>query len=365
MKKIKNIVQKILAIKVIKSSMTNSKILLLGILSSNRIFGTLYFFVNFITYNREQYANLKGRFHYYVNLKRAMKSNVALRRNIHRIEKALLMKPLRDYFALEYIDETIDFYKKQADLYKENNGFIDVNELNWAYDVLTDYFKTVKTSTFIKKEKNKFENVDYKPDKKLKEEEKMFPKVREMGATPVKYEDLYKLSLRRRSVRWYDQKQVPRELIDKALLIARQSPTACNRLPFEYRIYDDPTLVKKVSKIPFGAAGYSHNIPMIVVLVGKLDSYFSSRDRHVIYIDASLSAMAFMFALETLGLSSSAINWPDFEPLEMKMQRTLKLKTDERPIMLLSIGYPDPAGKVAYSQKKSLDVLRSYNKIGQ
>jgi nitroreductase len=81
-------------------------------------------------------------------------------------------------------------------------------------------------------------------------------------------------------------------------------------------------------------------------------------------VDASLAVMPFMMALETLGLSSSPINWPDFEPLERKMQKTLHLEDDERVIMLIAVGYADPEGLVAFSQKKELDVFRSYNDLG-
>ena len=70
-----------------------------------------------------------------------------------------------------------------------------------------------------------------------------------------------------------------------------------------------------------------------------------------------------MLSLETLGLASSVINWPDFEPLERKMGATLNLDMDERVIMLIAIGYADPEGMVAFSDKKSLDVIRSYNVI--
>jgi hypothetical protein len=57
------------------------------------------------------------------------------------------------------------------------------------------------------------------------------------------------------------------------------------------------------------------------------------------------------------------INWPDFEPLERKMQKLLHLTVDERPIMLMAIGYADSDSMVAYSQKKPLDNIRSYNRI--
>ena len=110
-------------------------------------------------------------------------------------------------------------------------------------------------------------------------------------------------------------------------------------------------------------AGYRHQIPTVIVVKGNLDSYFSPRDRHVIYIDASLAARGVMYALDSLGLASSVINWPDFEPLEAKMAKTLRLAPQERVIMLIAVGYADPEGIIPFSEKKSLDVLRRFNPL--
>jgi len=97
------------------------------------------------------------------------------------------------------------------------------------------------------------------------------------------------------------------------------------------------------------------------VVVGQLRNYFSERDRHLIYIDASLAAMAFAYALETQGLSTCMINWPDMEDREQRLAALLNLEPDERPVMCMALGYPDPEGLVAYSQKKPLGQLRRYN----
>ena len=166
------------------------------------------------------------------------------------------------------------------------------------------------------------------------------------------YDQMLALAKQRRSVRWFLDKPVDRELVDKALVVARQSPSACNRLPYEFLVFDDPDQVKRIGSIPFGAAGYSHQIPTLMVVKGRLDDYFSPRDRHVPYIDASLALMSFMLALETLGLSSSVINWPDFEPLECTMARTLGLEPYERVIMLMAVGHADPTGMVASSAEE-------------
>jgi nitroreductase len=97
------------------------------------------------------------------------------------------------------------------------------------------------------------------------------------------------------------------------------------------------------------------------VIVGKQRNFFSERDRHLIYIDSSLAAMSFLFALEVQGISSCCVNWPDIAENETAMSDLLELAPDERPIMLVALGYPDPEGMVANSTKKALPQLRRYN----
>ncbi len=350
MKKLKEFVKFLLSISVIRKVYDFVMRGIASIGSSNRLTSTLYGLIFFLPFNREQYAVLRGRRNYYKNLNKKRNTHIELRRNTHRIEKGILMRPRRDIFARDYIGETIEFYENAVLQCQDDPTSMDKNELQWAHNVLKDYFSIVKTGDKnIDSARNKFEALleIYNPKAIDKKPYKHSEKV----TSNVSYEELLKLSKQRRSVRWFLKKKVPRELIDKALLVGRQSPTACNRLPYEFKIYDYPKLVKKVAGIPFGAAGYSHNIPTVIVVVGKLEIYFSPRDRHVIYVDASLAAMPFMLVLETLGLSSSVINWPDFEPLERKMQRTIHLTVDERPIFLIAVGYPDPDGMVAYSEK--------------
>ena len=169
----------------------------------------------------------------------------------------------------------------------------------------------------------------------------------------ITYEEFFKLNLRRRSVRWYKDQFISEKLILKALKVAKLSPSACNRQPFKFLFFNKKSDVGEISSIPMGTSGYSYNIPSIVVVVGDLSSYFSERDRHVIYIDASLAAMTFMLTLETMGLSSCPINWPDIEKLERKMKKKLSLKSYERPVMLISVGYADERGIIPYSCKKN------------
>jgi nitroreductase len=176
----------------------------------------------------------------------------------------------------------------------------------------------------------------------------------------ITYDQLLRLAKRRRSCRWYLPQPVPREIIDRAIAVASESPSACNRQPFEFRIFDDPEDARRIGSIPLGTKGFAPKFTCVAVVVGKLHAFPFERDRHVPYIDAALAAMAFQFALEVQGIGSCCINFPDVKQPEEGMAEALQLRPDERPVMLISFGYPDPSGSVPYSQKKSLDELRRY-----
>lgn len=283
-----------------------------------------------------------------------MKSNFyLLRRNTHRIEKGLLLRPRKNLFALSYIVDTVECFKRCAEsVYCDGR----VDDLSWSHDVISKYFKIAGDHALVKKARNIFDSVSFRSF----DRGSRVPYHRIKKST-VTFEDFVKLSQQRRSVRWFLQKPVSRELIDKAVEMAAQAPCACNRQPFFFRFFDDPEIVAQLALLPMGTSGFHHNIPVICAVIGDLSAYFFERERHGIYVDASLAVMSFMYALETLGLSSCALDWPDFAPLERKAEKLLKLKKYNRIIMFIALGYPDSEGLVAFSQKKCLDQLRSYN----
>ncbi|MBD2112385.1 MULTISPECIES: nitroreductase family protein [Cyanophyceae] len=337
----------------VKSAIKNtSEKYILRVAVRSRFLSSLYYTVFSEAFGRENQACIYGKILYQESLNSKDHNSYLLRRNIHRIEKGILMRPRRSIFASDYIEETFQAYKKSL----LNNK--DCEELGWAHDVLSEYFSITGTEVNIDKCRQEFLKLE---SLKVINPPKIPYKRGNLDQFSVDYKALLDLSIQRRSVRWYLQKPVPRDLIDQAITVAALAPSACNRQPFEFRVFDDPDLVRQISSIPMGTKGFHENFPAVIVVVGKLRAYFSERDRHIIYIDASLASMALMYAFETLGLSSCPINWPDIESKEEQMADLLNLQLDERPVMLISLGYPDPTGMIAYSQKKSLSQIRKFN----
>jgi nitroreductase len=310
---------------------------------------------------REHQKVLNGKHSHYLAVKENKPNEFFLRREIHRLEKGLIMKERRAVFAVDYISGVVDHYKILCEAYNKDSSTVDIDLIHWANSVIKTYFNSVDNHPVIEKAKNIFNNVNHIANHSNNGED-LIPftrSVREYNS--IQFEDLYKLAWQRRSVRWYLDKEVSRELIEKAISIATLSPSACNRQPFEFRIFDLIEKKNLVGSVPMGIKGFHTNVPVFVVVVGKLSAYISERDRHVMYIDCGLASMSFMFALETLGLSSMPVNWPDIEALERKMEKIIDLGDDERPLMLIGVGYADPNEKIPYSQKKSPGYLIRYN----
>jgi nitroreductase len=276
-------------------------------------------------------------------------SQPCLRRNVHRLEKGLIMKNFRKTFGVGYVRETVEELAKAI-----KDPCRSPEEVGWAADVLRQYFYVAGGHQEIKRAREAFGRLE--PE--LPADSRMVPYAREDSVDKfLGFDELLALARRRRSVRWFLPEPVPRESLERAMLVAREAPSACNRQPFVFRVFDNAERVRRVARLPMGTKGYADYIPCVVVAVGRLRNFPEVRDRHLIYIDASLAGMSLALALETLGLSSCMINWPDIEKRERWMEEELGLAPDERPVFLMAVGYPDPEGLVARSTKKPVDEL--------
>ncbi len=316
---------------------------------------TVYYLLFSRAFRREQLAVLRGR-REQLEGQTAEARSLFMRRNIHALEKGLVMRPRRRVFGVTYLHQTVDDY---AFLLKAGLPGYE-SELVWAHDVLKAYFGTVSDHPVINPEREHFRKLP-EPDRPSSSPALIGPTPVPTGKPVISIADLENFIRRRKSVRWFLPREVPRADIDRAVVAAGCAPSACNRQPFHFTILTDPQLVQKTAEIPWGTSGFRHNIPVLAVAVGHLNAFSSERDRHIIYIDCGLAAMTFVYALEAQGLSTVCLNWPDVEEKEEPMMNLLQLQPFERPVMLIGIGYADPEGLAPFSQKKPLERLRRYN----
>ncbi|AQP99423.1 hypothetical protein B0W48_06165 [Pseudoalteromonas aliena] len=344
---------KVFLVKKIKHLIQNFQNIMLPLCSGSGFASSLYFTIFSRDFYYEHKAVLQAQIAYSKSSGIHGDSSALLRRNIHRLEKGLIMRPRRNIFALEYLLETVEVYKSAG----SRKGF-SISELMWAKSVLDEYFLVVDCNhpdIFYASQ------VYFKiklPD--VIGQTKKLPYIQvDKAKHNVSYNQFMDLCLARRSTRWFDQKNVEDEKIQQAASIALQAPSACNRQPYEFYMVQSQPLLSQLVTLPGGTAGFATNIPCLIAVVGDLSYYPHARDRHVIYIDGSLASMQFMLALETLGLASCPINWPELHTLDTKVAKLLGLPQYKRVVMFIAVGYPDKSGYIAYSEKKaSADIVR-------
>lgn len=328
---------------------------------------SIYYAIISREFDREHKAVLLGRIAFLRRLKVYGHSNGLLRRNIHRLEKGLIMQPRRPVFALDYIQETLDLYENAVlatRVQKRAN-----NEVIWAYDVLVSYFDVCSGSELSTPARLRFQAMpapEPAPEKEaLPHARKVpYPASERVGAG-VSYEGFLQLALRRRSVRWFKDVPVEHSKLDQIIDAARLSPSACNRLPYRFLTLTDPKVAQECARLAGGTTGFANQIPSLIVVLGDLSCYSDERDRHLIYVDASLASMSLMLAAETVGLSTCPINWSDVPSRERAIYNFLKDVPEYwRPVMLIAVGYAEEEGYIPFSSKKDFSIVRSVHNGG-
>lgn len=335
--------------------------------SAHPLLSSVYYLLFSTQFRREHFSVLKGKVAYHQSLIQTKNSSTLIRRNIHRLEKGLIMQPRKKSFAEDYIAETV----KQLTLCYVD---LDTAELKWAFDVLTKYFSIVERTSIIDAAYQRFEVIRDSIHSTLTQaslsgsmpfngvsSQSVPYRYQELPQARLSFEQLYGLFQRRRSVRFYLDKPVDESLVTQAIDAASLAPSACNRQPYRFhRLHGKDAVI--AAGFAMGTTGFSHQVPYLLVVTGDLSAYPAERDRHVIYIDAALASMQLMLALDTLGLASCPINWPDIEARERLLSSFLQLPAYERPIMLIACGYADPQGGIPFSQKKSaIDLSKSHS----
>ena len=310
------------------------------------------FFSN--SFNNEMKYFGYGQYIYYKNLK--LKSNKAyLRRNIHRIEKGLITKPIKNIFGKKYIIETLTNYESIL----KSSKFID-SEIKWFRDVILKFFETVTHDKIICKAYDIFLNCEKMfaekiANTKFNNETDCFApfEVNKLKkSNTILIENFKLLCKERHSLRDFSEAVVEDEKINKIIDIAYEAPSACNRQSFRYIVIKNKEKISTVACSAGGANSFYKKITCLIAVIGDFSSYSHPKDRHLVYIDSALSTMQLLLAAQTVNVESCIINWPDSNVAEKKFFHSINLKQFERPIMLIALGYAKEKIHIPYSDKK-------------
>ena len=187
---------------------------------------------------------------------------------------------------------------------------------------------------------------------------------------------------RRRSCRFFSDRPVPRELIETLIAIAAQAPSGANRQPWRFVAVSDPALKHEIRLAAEAEERESYDrrmprewlealeplgtdankpfldiAPWLVVLFQitweevdgeRVKSYYPAES-------VGIAAGMFLMACHQVGLATLT-----HTPSPMNFLRDiLRRPANEKPFLLIPVGYPAEGAVVPAITKKSLDEIRT------
>ncbi len=156
--------------------------------------------------------------------------------------------------------------------------------------------------------------------------------------------------LTRRSIRHYENKDVPEEVLRQILEAGRQAPSAANRQPIRFVIVKDRDLLKVLCDTLI--TRFVKYAPIAIVGCANVKSLLTGKWA---VVDAAIAMENMVIAAWTLGVGSCWIGACD----EEKVKELLKIPDKWRVVALVTLGYPAEQPKTR--KKKSFEEMFSFN----
>lgn len=157
------------------------------------------------------------------------------------------------------------------------------------------------------------------------------------------YTEVLKVLKERRSIRSYQKKEIPDEVIRDIIDCARFAPTARNLQPWKFVVVTDENLRNKLAEITdYGK--FIAEAPVCIVVFCEDTKYYLE--------DGSAATTYILLAAKAYGLGSCWVAG-DKKPYAEEIRRLLDVPAGYKLISLISIGYCK--GSVSVPFKKTLE----------
>jgi len=165
---------------------------------------------------------------------------------------------------------------------------------------------------------------------------------------------LVDIVLSRRSIRRYEQKEIPKDVLDKILEAGRQAPSAANRQPWHFIVLTDDEVKIELSKGLFNR--HIKNSAFTVVGCANIGFWHIGTKKWSI-VGTSIALQNMVIAAWAMGIGSCWIG--DFK--EYYVKQLLDIPDKWKVVALISFGYP--AEKPHPKRKKPFEKIVSFNKF--
>ena len=197
-------------------------------------------------------------------------------------------------------------------------------------------------------------------------------------------EEFLELMLGRRSVRNFADEPVPRPLLENALAAAASAPSGANRQPWRFVVVEDPDVKARIRRAaeheeellyrerasreyldaiePIGTDWNKPHLteaPVLIVVFEEPWSFGEDGEKQKNYYVRESVGIAVGFLLVALHTAGLATLTHAPSPMGF-LNKILGRPENERPFIVIPVGYPAPDATVPHLDKKQLEEVVEY-----
>ncbi len=158
---------------------------------------------------------------------------------------------------------------------------------------------------------------------------------------------------KRRSIRTYKDKAIPKDILEKLVDAARFAPTARNVQPWEFVVISDKAVLKKIAQAAENGRFVSGSAACIAIFCTETKYYLE---------DGSAATQNILLAAASEGIGSCWVAG-DKKPYCSQVNALLNVPAQFKLVSLISLGYPESTDSFTVADKRPLDKLIHWEKF--
>jgi iodotyrosine deiodinase len=196
--------------------------------------------------------------------------------------------------------------------------------------------------------------------------------------------EFYAEMRRRRTIRSFSDRAVPRDIIEDCLRAAGTAPSGANQQPWHFVVVSDPDIKRRIREAaeaeerefygrraprewlaalePLGTdeqKPFLETAPYLIAVFVK--NYEVEPDGHIVKHYYALESVAIAAGVLITALHHAGLATLTHTPSPMAfLNHVLERPTNERPVLLLVVGYPAPDATVPDIRRKSLEEISTF-----
>jgi nitroreductase len=174
---------------------------------------------------------------------------------------------------------------------------------------------------------------------------------------PFESETAQRFMLSRHSVRQFDGRPVPHDVLQNAVRIAQQAPSVCNRQSARVFVSTDRSKMDDMLRLQNGNRGFGDRLGAVIVVASDMRAFTSMGERNQCWVDGGIFAMSLALALHSLHVGACMLNWSVEPGRDRALRRLLQLDDNYAIITMMGAGYPPDSLVVAASPRRRTESI--------